>query len=59
MMKRIYRIIVLDEIPRDLRERISALHASSLLQAKNQDLPAPVLRQNGSKQGKPASRIQD
>jgi hypothetical protein len=41
-MKRIYRIIVLDEIPRDLRERISALHASALLQAKNQDNPAPA-----------------
>jgi hypothetical protein len=31
---RIYRVYVLGEVPKDLRDRISELHATAILQAK-------------------------
>jgi hypothetical protein len=48
--KKIYRIIILDTTPRDLKERISVLHASALLQAKNQDIPGLAQGQNRLKE---------
>jgi hypothetical protein len=40
-MKRRYRIYNLGEVPRDLRERISEIHASAILQAKELDKTVP------------------
>jgi hypothetical protein len=36
-MKGKYRVYVLGEVPKDLRERISELHATAILQAKESD----------------------
>ena len=58
-MLKMYRIYVLDEIPPDLKDRISALHATALLQARNQGVLKPESNQNTAKHGKRNRKGQD
>jgi hypothetical protein len=46
-----YRIYVLGPIPPDLKERVAAVHADALLQAKKEDIPVHTQVKNRQNRG--------
>jgi hypothetical protein len=41
-----YRIFVIGDVPRDLKERIAAIHAAGILTEKNQSIPVNTRQKN-------------